>query len=132
MPDQPTFHKIFAGIATRAEMFELFQVPVRSPEDHLTGGHYAGRWFEIRQAEYEEMLNLMPPLFQRSGLFAMCELMAGNVASVFFQILIQDRDRWFHGYCDLSDRHAPEAMRAAIRLWETSDTSGISREGALP
>ncbi len=128
----PTYLKIFHGVATHAFMYELLNLPVdASPEDRMSGACYAGRWFEITQASYETMLEVLPPIFMRSGMFAMSELKAGNVGSVFFEITIAGRKRWFHGYCDLSDRAAPDAMRAAIMLWETGDTTGMTRADLL-
>jgi len=128
----PTFTKIFAGIASHEFMFELLNLPPDcSEQDRMSGQGYAGQWFEIHEASFETMLEVLPPIFMRSGMFAMSELKAGTVGSVFFEIAIAGRKRWFHGYCDLSDRAAPDAMRAAIILWETGDTTGMTRDQLL-
>ena len=72
--------------------------------DPLSGTPYAGEWFEINRVEYHFMLDLLPPLFMRTGMFGMSEYKAGNVTSVFFAIRIRGRERWFHGFCDLTDQ----------------------------
>lgn len=113
------FTKVFEGVASRHQMFELFNVPAETHQDRVTGANYVGRWFEIQQAEFDSMLDLMPPLFQRPGMFAMSELMAGTVGSVFFEIVIFGQTRCFHGYCDLGDPRSPDAMRYAIITHET-------------
>ncbi len=128
----PTFTKIAAGVASHSFMFELLNLQPDCPDsDRISGAAYAGRWFEIHEQSYEAMLDILPPLFMRPGMFAISELQAGNVGSVFFEIMIAGRRRWFHGYCDLSDPAAPDVMRAAIRLWETGDSSGMSRAEKL-
>ena len=77
------------------------------------------------------MLALLPPLFMRTGMFGMSEFKAGNVTSVFFAIRIRGRERWFHGFCDLSDKHSPETMRAAIIAHETGSAASMTREEKL-
>jgi hypothetical protein len=74
---------------------------------------------------------LLPPLFQRSGMFGLSEYKAGNVTSVFFAIRIRGREHWFHGFCDLSDRQSPDRMRAAIIAHETGATNSTTREEKL-
>lgn len=77
------------------------------------------------------MLGLLPPLFQRTGMFGMSEYKAGNVTSVFFAIRIRSRERWFHGFCDLSDKRSPDAMRAAIIAHETGAVDSMTRQEKL-
>ncbi|ESY73693.1 hypothetical protein X740_32165 [Mesorhizobium sp. LNHC221B00] len=77
------------------------------------------------------MLALLPPLFQRTGMFGMSEYKAGYVTSVFFAIRIRGRERWFHGFCDLSDKRSPDAMRAAIIAHETGAVDSMTREEKL-
>src|SRR3569833_867230 len=50
----------------------------------------------------------------RGDMFAMREFLTGSVTSVFFELKIDGRVRYFHAYCDLGDRQSPERMRAAI------------------
>jgi len=132
MPIDPFYHKVFADVASHTEMFELLNIPVdASLEDRMTGACYAGRWFEIEQRAYDEMFEVLPPLFIGRAMFALSEMKAGSVGSVFFEIEVAGRKRWFHGYCDLGDPGAPDRMRAAILLRETGDTSHMSRSEKL-
>ncbi|RUV81565.1 DUF1419 domain-containing protein [Mesorhizobium sp. M1A.F.Ca.IN.020.06.1.1] len=129
MSTQPPFRKVFEGVATRSQMFALFNRHRDTPGvDPLSGVPYASEWFEISATEYHFMLGLLPPLFQRTGMFGMSEYKAGNVTSVFFAIRIRGRERWFHGFCDLSDKRSPDAMRAAIIAHETGALDSMTRE----
>ncbi len=115
MSAHPPFQKVFEGVATRSQMFELFDRHRQAPDvDRISGRPYAGEWFEIDQAEYQFMLDILPPLFMRTGMFGMSEYKAGYVTSVFVAIRIRGRERWFHGFCDLTDKHSPDALRVAI------------------
>jgi hypothetical protein len=115
MTQDPPFRKIFDGVATRKQMFELIErIPDAPAEDLASGKAYENRWFEIHESQYEMMLDRLPPLFQRAGMFAVSELKAGFVGSVYFDIMIDGRRRWFHGFCNLGNRSSPDAMRAAI------------------
>ena len=111
----PTIRKIFEGVATRAEMFRMFNrhrgdpAVVESDAEHL----FAGEWFEIAECDYEYMLDILPPLFMRGDMFALSEYMTGSVTSVFFALSIDGCTRWFHGYCDLSDRGSPDQIGRA-------------------
>ncbi|MCB1486406.1 MAG: DUF1419 domain-containing protein [Hyphomicrobiaceae bacterium] len=132
MTTHPPFRKVFDGVATRDQMFALFNRHSDTPDaDPLSGKPYASEWFEIAGAEYHFMLGLLPPLFQRTGMFGMSEYKAGNVTSVFFSIRIRGRERFFHGVCDLSDKHNPDAMRAAIIARETGAVDSMTREEKL-
>jgi hypothetical protein len=132
MTTPPPFRKVFDGVATREEMFPLFNRHRDDPDvDPLSSKPYAGEWFEIEAAQYHFMLGLLPPLFQRTGMFGMSEYKAGNVTSVFFAIRIRGRERWFHGFCDLTDRQSPDKMRAAIIAHETGATDSMTREEKL-
>ncbi|SMH26286.1 DUF1419 domain-containing protein [Mesorhizobium australicum] len=132
MSIHPPFRKVFEGVATREQMFALFN---RHSDtlggDPLSGVPYASEWFEISTSEYHFMLGLLPPLFQRTGMFGMSEYKAGNITSVFFTIRIRGRERWFHGFCDLSDKRSPDAMRAAIIAHETGALDSMTREEKL-
>lgn len=132
MTAHPPFRKVLDGVATREQMFQLFNRHKDNPDlDPLSGTPYSGEWFEIEAASYHFMLGLLPPLFQRTGLFGMSEYKAGNVTSVFFEIRIRGRERWYHGFCDLSDRQSPDKMRAAIIAHETGATDSMTREEKL-
>ena len=129
----PTLRKIFQGVATRHEMYRMFNRhrgdPTWAAGDaaHL----FAGEWFEIAEAEHDHMLDILPPLFLRGDLFAMREFMTGSVTSVFFALAIDGRRRWFHGYCDLSDRTSPERMKAAIIERESRPVRAMTRDERL-
>jgi len=114
IPSHP--RKVFQGVATRAEMYRLFDRHAQRPDRWQgdSGGLYAGEWFEITEAEYQMMLEILPPLWMRGGMFAMSEFLTGRVTSVFFELRMDGRARHFHGYCDLGDRGSPETMRNAI------------------
>lgn len=116
MTQNPPFRKIFDGVATHEKMLELRdRVPNASAQDIASGKAYTNQYFEIEQASYDTMFEMLPPLFMRPGMFAFAEFKADFVGSVFFDIMMADgRIHWFTGYCDLRDRNSPEAMRAAI------------------
>ncbi|ARM91116.1 hypothetical protein RHEC894_PC00081 (plasmid) [Rhizobium sp. CIAT894] len=125
--------KIFQGVATRQDMFRLFdrhkQRPNRFEGD--AAELYAGEWFEIGQAQCDYMLDLLPPLWIRGEMFAMREFLTGSLTSVFFTLNIDGRIRHFHGYCDLSDRSSPERMRSSIIKRESRPMKAMSREERL-
>jgi len=126
------FRKIFNGIATGSEISALrIRHDALRSEELLDGHCYAGEWFEIQSISYDEALDSLPPLFMRSGMFAMSELKTGNIASIFFSIRIRTRERWFHGFCDLSFAGSPEAMRAAIIARETNAADSMTRDEKL-
>ncbi|WP_245277864.1 DUF1419 domain-containing protein [Mesorhizobium sp. L48C026A00] len=132
MTAHPPFRKVLDGVATREEMFSLFNRHRDDARvDPLCGSIYAAEWFEILESEYRFMLALLPPLFQRTGMFGLSEYKAGYVTSVFFSIRIHGRERWFHGFCDLSDKRSPDAMRAAIAAYETGAVDSMTREEKL-
>lgn len=132
MSTHPPFRKVFDGVATRSQMFALFNRHRDTRGvDPLSGEPYASEWFEIEASSYHFMLGLLPPLFQRTGMFGISEYKAGNVTSVFFAIRIRGRERWYHGFCDLSDKCSPDAMRAAIIAHETGAVDSMTREEKL-
>jgi Protein of unknown function (DUF1419) len=128
-----SFCKVFQGVATRYEMFQIFNRHSEAPFDEArhSGAIYAGEWFEITEADHDYMFEILPPLFVRSDLFAMREFQAGNVTSVFLALTIDDVCRWFHGYCDLSDKGSPERLRAAIIERESHPVRAMTREERL-
>jgi len=94
MPTDRPFRKIHRGIATGKKMYELFNRGADLPiEQRISGEAYAGEWFEIGQTDYLFMLDVLPPLFMRTGMFGVSEFKAGNVTSVFFEITIRGRRR---------------------------------------
>lgn len=132
MSNHPTFRKVFTGVATRDEMLALFDRHRDDPDvDPLSGKPYAGEWFEIGSAEYHFMQALLPPLFKRTGMFGLSEFRAGNVTSVFFAIRIRGRERRYHGFCDLTDKTSPDAMRAAIIAHESAAFDSMTRDEKL-
>jgi len=132
MSSHPPFRKVFAGVATRDQMFSLFDHHRDDPgHDPLNGRIYAGEWFEITIGDYHFMLNLLPPLFRRTGMFGLSQYKAGYVTSVFAELRIRGRYRWFHGFCDMTDKRSPEMMRAAIIAHETKALDSMTREEKL-
>jgi hypothetical protein len=132
MTAHPPFRKVLDGVATREQMFQLFsRHKDTSGIDPLSGTPYSGEWFEITASEYNFMLDLLPPLFMRTGMFGMSEFKAGNLTGVFLVIRIRGRERWFHGFCDLTDRQSPDKMRAAIIAHETGASDSMTRAEKL-
>lgn len=125
-----TIRKVYQGVADRRQMYRLFdrhaQRPNRFEGDsaHL----YAGEFFEIARVEHDTMLELLPPLWMRHDMFALREYLTGSVTSVFFTLSIDDRIRYFHGYCDLSHQRSAERMRAAIVERETRPVPTLTRD----
>jgi Protein of unknown function (DUF1419) len=124
------FRKVFQGVATRYQMFQIFNRHSEAPfvEVRRSGSIYAGEWFEITETDYDYMFEILTPLFVRGDLFAMREFQADNVTSVFLALTIDARRRWFHGYCDLSDKGSPERLRAAIIERESHPVRAMTRE----
>ena len=122
--------KIYFGIADRHQMFRLFDRHAQRPNRWQTdaGALYAGEWFEIARAEHDHMLEILPPLWMRGGMFAMREFLTGRVTGVFYALRINRVTRYFHGYCDLSDPRSPEAMRAAIIERESHPVKAMTRD----
>lgn len=116
MFNHPPFRKIYPTVASRAAMYALANRHNQAPfdDDRISAAIYAGEWFEIGQAQYDEMLNLLPPLFLRCHMFAMSTYKGGNVTSTFVTVAIAGRQRWFRGFCDLSVPGSPAMLRNAI------------------
>jgi hypothetical protein len=131
IPSNP--RKVFQGVATRHEMYRLFDRHAqRSNRWHeCSSSLYAGEWFEIAEPEYQMMLEILPPLWMRGGMFAMSEFLTGHVTSVFFELRIDGRVRHFHGYCDLAHRGSPERMRDMIIERETRPIKAMTRAEKL-
>jgi hypothetical protein len=133
MHTSSTIRKVFEGVATRHEMYRMFNRhrgdPVYSAGDAAC--LFAGEWFEIAESDHDYMLELLPPLWMRGEMFALREFMTDNVTSIFFSLAIDGRKRFFHGYCDLSDKGAVERMRSAIISRESRPVKAMTREERL-
>jgi hypothetical protein len=133
MITQPQFRKVFEGVATRRQMFLLFDRHAQAPmsKARFTGRLHEGEWFEIGRAEHDYMFDLLPPLWMRGDMFALREFMAGSITSIFFALPIGGRIRYFHGYCDLSQRDAPEHLRQVIVERESRPAPTMTRAERL-
>lgn len=122
--------KIFQGVADRRQMFRMFDRHAQRPDrfDGDDSALYRGEWFEIGQVEHDFMFEVLPPLFMRGDMFAMREFLTGSITSVFFTLPIDGRIRYFHGYCDVSDRRSPELMRNAIIERESRPVRAMTRD----
>ena len=65
-------------------------------EDH--NNSLCGDWKEITENQFEEMLNVLPPLRWENGGFFMCEMWTDDVTGFYQQI----GDRYFTSYQRLS------------------------------
>ena len=133
MTTQPAIRKVFQGVATRHDMFRLFDRHAQRPNRWEVDAAplYAGEWFEISEMEHDYMFELLPPLWIRGSMFAMREFLTGSVTSVFFALRIDEAIRYFHGYCDLSVQASVEAMRVALIERESRPIRAMTREERL-
>ncbi|MEX2697069.1 DUF1419 domain-containing protein [Rhizobium mongolense] len=133
MTSRPETRKIFEGVASRHEFYAMMNRHNQAPFDEarLSGRLYAGEWFEIAEADHDRMFEILPPLFVRMDHFAMREFQAAQVTSVFFSLKIDERFRWFHGYCDLADAGSIDDMRRAIVERESRPVRAMSRAEKL-
>ncbi|MFA7416868.1 MAG: DUF1419 domain-containing protein [Rhizobium sp.] len=133
MNPSPAIRKVFQGVATRQQMFRMFdrhhQRPNRWEDD--AAPLYSGEWFEMSEAEHDYMFEILPPLWIRGPMFAMREYLTGSVTSVFFALRIDGAIRHFHGYCDLADKESVERMRLAIIERESRPVRAMTREEQL-
>tara|TARA_R110002020_G_scaffold468054_1_gene692036 strand:- start:4192 stop:4794 length:603 start_codon:yes stop_codon:yes gene_type:complete len=122
--------KIYFGIADRHQMFRLFDRHAGRPDrwQKDDSALYAGEWFEIAQAQHDSMLEILPPLWMRSEMFAMREFLTGSITSVFYTLRINQVTRFFHAYCDLSDPRSPNDMRDAIVERERQPVKAMTRK----
>lgn len=125
--------KVLEGVATRQQMYALFNRHSQAPADEhrATGGRYIGEWFEVGEGDHDRMFEILPPLFYRGDLFALREFVAARVASVFFALSLNGGLRHFHGYCDLADPSSIDRMRAAIIARESAPCRCMSRTEKL-
>ena len=122
--------KIYFGIADRHQMFRLFDRHAQRPDRWQTDDSalYSGEWFEIAQTEHDYMLEILPPLWMRGEMFAMREFLTGSITSVFYTLSINGVTRFFHAYCDLSDRRSPYDMRDTIVERERRPVKAMTRD----
>jgi len=125
--------KVYQGIADRRQMFRMFDRHAQRPNrwDGDDSALYRGEWFEVDQAGHDYMFEVLPPLFMRGDMFAMREFLTGNLTSIFFTLKIDGQFRYFHGYCDLSDRASPAQMRDAIVERESRPVRAMTRAERL-
>ena len=133
MTTAPAIRKVFQGVADRRQMYRMFDRhtgrTTHNADDATT--LYAGEWFEIDEAEHDYMFAVEAPLWIRGSMFALRQFLTGTVTSVFFALSIDDAIRYFHGYCDLSDDDAVEAMRLAIIERESRPVRAMTRDERL-
>ncbi len=122
--------KIYQGIADRRQMFRLFDRHEQHPDrfEHDAGVPYTGEWFEVAVDDHQYMFDILPPLWMEWGMFALREFLTGSITSIFFTLKIDGRARYFHGYCDLSDKGSPERMRDVILEREARPVRAMTRE----
>ena len=125
-----TIRKVYQGVPDRRQMYRLFDRHGQRPNRFGGAGavFYAGDFFEPARPDHDNLLGLPPPLWMRYGMFALREFLTGSVTSVFFTLSINDRIRYFHGYCDLSDKGSPARMRDAIVERESRPAPALARE----
>lgn len=133
MNPSPAIRKVFQGVANRPQMFRMFDRHHQRPDrwDGDATPLYAGEWFEIGEVEHDYMFEILPPLWIRGSMFAMREFLIGSVTSVFLALRIDEKIRYFHGYCDLSDKASVETMRVAIVERESRPVRAMTREERL-
>lgn len=122
--------KVYQGIADRRQMLRMFDRHAQRPHhfEDDAASLYCGEWFEIDQGSYQYMFNVLPPLFMRGETFALREFLTGQVTSIFYELNIDGSVRYFHGYCDLSDKGSHERMRDAILERETRPVQAMTRD----
>ncbi len=125
--------KILQGVATRQQMYALFNGHSQAPADQhrASGSRYIGEWFEVSEGDHDRMFEILPPLFYRGDLFAMREFLAARVTSVFFALRLNGGLRHFHGYCDLAEPSSIDRMRAAIIARESASARAMTRTEKL-
>lgn len=133
MITSPAIRKVFQGVASRQQMFHMFDRHRQRPRrlDGDESALYAGEWFEVDQACHDYMFEILQPLWIRAQMFAMREFMAGSVTSVFFTLRIDGEIRYFHAYFDLADKTSVEAMRLAIIERESRPVRAMTRDERL-
>jgi hypothetical protein len=125
--------KIYQGIANRPQMFRMFDRHSQRPNRREGDGRalFAGEWFEIARSEYDNMLEILPPLWMRGEMFALREFLIGSITSVFYELCLDGKVRYFHAYCDMSQPRSPVEMRDAIVERESRPANAMTREEQL-
>ena len=128
-----SFRKVYSGVAPKHKMFALLNSYSDAPfdADRISGKRSVGEWFETDAQSHDYMLNILPPLFMRSGMFAVSEFLTGSITSVFLCLSIDGDLRYFHDYCDLSDGSSPDRLKAAILDRESHPVPAMSRRERL-
>ncbi len=128
-----SIRKIYQGVADRRQMFRMFDRHAQRPDRWKNDGSalYRGEWFEIGRSEHDDMFEILPPLWMRGDMFALREFLTGSISSVFLSLTIDGQPRYFHSYCDLSDKVSPERARAAIIERESRPVKAMTREERL-
>ena len=129
MTSSTSIRKVFQGVASRQQMFRMFDRHHERPNrwEDEPARLYSGEWFEIGEAEHDYMFEILPPLWIRGPMFAMREYLTGSVTSVFFALHIDGAIRHFHAYCDLADKDSVERMRIAIIERESRPARAMTR-----
>lgn len=122
MITQSSFRKVFEGVASRAQMFQMFDRHGQAPmsKARLTGRLYDGEWFEIGRAEHDYMFEILPPLWMRGDMFALREFMTGSITSVFFALSIDGRPRYFHVERESRPVRAMTRTERLDHIWSTT------------
>ncbi|RRH86894.1 DUF1419 domain-containing protein [Mesorhizobium tamadayense] len=125
--------KVCQGIADRRQMFRLFDRHAQRPDrEHVDAGSlYSGEWFQVGRVEHDYMLEILPPLWMRGGMFALREFLTDSITSIFYTLRIDGRIRYFHAYCDLNVVRSPAEMRDAIVERESWPVKAMTREERL-
>lgn len=125
--------KIYQGIASRQQMFRMFDRHAQRPNrwQNDDSALFVGEWFETDRESHDYMLNVLPPLWMRGDMFAMREFLTDSVTSIFLSLAIDGRLRYFHGYCDLVDKGSPDRMKAAIIERESRPVRAMTHEERL-
>lgn len=125
--------KVFEGVADRRQMFLMFDRHERRPNRRRGDdvALYAGEWFEIAVDQHQYMFDILPPLWTEWDMFAFGRFSKGEANGILFNLQIDGRKRYFHGFCDLSDRGSPERMRDAIITRESRPVRAMTRDERL-
>ncbi|PYE40041.1 uncharacterized protein DUF1419 [Rhizobium sp. PP-F2F-G20b] len=128
MNTSPKIRKVFQGVATRQQMFRMFDRHAQRPDRWADDASplYAGEWFEITDAENDYMFEILPPLWTRGSIFAMREYLTGSVTSVFFTLRIDGPSAF-----SMAIAICPTAPPSSICAW-LSSSGKVARSGRCP